>query len=100
MSGKNSRMNPLELRKQILIAENKINRAQLVRDWRKMTDKVHVLTERARTIGSLASSAVSLVTSIFSRSKKPAPANEKLSWLQNVMKGAQMAGSLWSEFHS
>ena len=50
MSGKNPRMNPLESRKQLLIAESELNRAQLVQEWQTMTDEVHSLVNQARTI--------------------------------------------------
>ncbi len=100
MSGKNPRMNPLASRKKLLIAESELNRVQLIQELRTISDEVHSLTSQARTIGSLASSAVSLVTGLasFRRKKESAPAAEKPSWLQTVLKGAQLAGSLWSAF--
>jgi hypothetical protein len=101
MSGKNPRMNPLKSRKQLLIAESELNRAQLVRDWQTMADDIHALTKQARTIGSIASGAVALISGLswFSRKKSP-PVAEKSSWLQTILKGAQTVGALWSQFHS
>jgi HPt (histidine-containing phosphotransfer) domain-containing protein len=94
-------MNPLQSRKKMLIAESELNRAQLVRDWQTMADDVHALTKQARTIGALASAAASLVTGLLSfRHKTPVPVDEKPSWLQKILKGAQLAGSLWTEFRS
>jgi hypothetical protein len=101
MSGKNFRMNPLQSRKRLLIAESELNRAQLVQEWRTMADTVHSLANQARTISSLASVAASLIAGLASfRRKKSALAAEKSSWLQTILKGAQLAGSLWSEFRS
>jgi len=101
MSGKKSRMSPLESRKQLLIAESELNRAQLVQEWQTMADDVHALTSRARTIGSFASAAATLVAGLAScRRKDPTPAAEKPSWWQTILKGAQLAGSFWSEFRS
>jgi hypothetical protein len=92
-------MNPLASRKQLLIAESELNRAQLIREWRTMEDEVHSLANQAKTISSLASAAASLVTGLASfRRKKSASAAEKPSWWQTILKGAQLAGSLWSEF--
>jgi len=94
-------MNPLESRKKLLIAESELNRAQLVQDWQTMADEAHSLANRARTISSFASAAVSLVAGLVScQRKKSAPANVKPSWLQTILKGAQLAGLLWSEFRS
>ena len=91
-------MNPLQSRKKLLIAESELNRAQLVQDWQTMADDVHVFTKQARTIGSLAIGAMALISGLswFSR-KKSAPANERPSWLQTILKGVGLAGSLWSE---
>ena len=92
-------MNPLESRKQLLIAESELNRAQLVQEWQTMAAEVHSLTSQARTISSIASAAASLVAGLaFCRRKKSAPDAEKPSWWQTILKGAQLAGSLWSEF--
>jgi hypothetical protein len=92
-------MNPLISRKKLLIAESDLNRAQLVQDWQSMTDDAHALARQAGTICSLASAATTLVSGWLSfRRQTSAPAAEKTSWLQNIMKGAQLAGSLWSEF--
>jgi hypothetical protein len=92
-------MNPLASRKQLLIAESELNRAELVQEWQMMADEVHSLANQARTFSSFASAAASLVAGLASfRRKKPAPAAEKPSWLQTILKGAQLAGSLWSKF--
>ena len=99
MFGKNPRMNPLELRKQLLIAESELNRAQLVQEWQTMADGVRSVADRARTINCLASAAASLIAGLASfRRTGSAPAGEKPSWWQTLLKGAQLAGLLWSEF--
>ena len=92
-------MNPLETRKQLLIAESELNRAQLVQEWQTIADGVRSVADRARTISSLASAAVSLIAGLASfRRTRSAPAGEKPSWWQTLLKGAQLAGLLWSEF--
>ena len=79
-------MKPLASRKQILIAESELNRAQLVHDWHLMAGEVHALAEEARTLRSIASSATSLVAGLVSfRRKKVADTNEKPSLLQTVL---------------
>jgi hypothetical protein len=94
-------MTPLESRKQLLIAASELNRAQLVQDWRTMAGEARSLTRQARAIGTFASSAASLVSGLMSlRSKKSEPRAEKPSWWQVILNGAQLAGSLWSEFRT
>ena len=94
-------MSPLASRKQLLIAESELNRAQLVQEWQTMASEAHSLTSQARTIGSIVSAAASLVAGLVScRHKASTPTAEKPSWWQTILKGAQLAGSLWSEFRS
>jgi hypothetical protein len=92
-------VNSPALRKKLLIAESELNRAQLAHELQAMADEVHSLANQARTISSLASAAALLVAGFASfRRNKSVPAAEKPSWLQTILKGAQLAGSLWSEF--
>jgi hypothetical protein len=93
-------MNPLASRKKLLIAESELNRAQLIRDWQTMAGEVNAFTKQARTASSIASSAASFIFGLapFCRKKEPAPAAEKPSRWQAILKGAQLACSLWSEF--
>ncbi len=99
MSGKKPRLNPLASRKQLLIAESDLNRAQLVQDWQAVADGVHSVADRARTLGSVVSTTTSLVAGLASfRRKKSAPAAEKPSWLQTLLKGAELISALWQAF--
>ena len=94
-------MNPLESRKQLLIAESELNRAQLVQEWQTMADDVHALARKARIIGSWVSIAASLVAGLaFFRRKKSAPTAEKPSWLQTILKGGGLISTLWQAFRS
>ena len=101
MSGKNPRLNPLASRKQLLIAESELNRAQLVQDWQAVADEAQAVADRARTLGSVASAAASLVAGLASfRRKKSAPAGEKPSWLPTILKGAGLISAVWRAFRS
>ncbi len=92
-------MNPLESRKKLLLAESELNRAQLAQEWHTLTGDVHALTESAKTIGFIASAAASLVAgiSVFGQNKS-APAAKKTSWWQTILRGAELVGSLWTQF--
>lgn len=99
MSGKNPGLNPLESRKRLLIAESELNRAQLVGDMVALAADVRKLTARAKSFGSIASSAVALIAGLASfRRARSARADERPSWWETLLKGAQLAGSLWSKF--
>jgi len=94
-------MNPLELRKQLLIAESELNREQLIQDWQALADEANTLAEQAQTIRSLASATASLVSGIASvRRKMSTPPGEKLPWWQTLLKGAGVVSSFWTAFRT
>jgi hypothetical protein len=99
MSGRNPRLNLLASRKQLLIAESELNRAQLVGEWQAIADEVRSIADRAGTIRSVVSAAGSLLAGLLSfRRTRSAAAAEKSSWWQTLLQGASLAGSLWSKF--
>jgi hypothetical protein len=101
MFWKKPHLSPLETRKQLLLAESELNRAQLVQEWQAMADEVRSVADRARTIGSLASTAASLIAGLASaRRKKSAPAAKKTSWWQSLLKGAGLVSTVWQAFRS
>ena len=91
-------MNSLQSRKQLLIAESEINRAQLVQDWKSMAKEAHLLADEMHTVRSVASAAASLIAGLASfRRKKSAspPPAAKSSWWQTVFTGVRAASTLW-----
>jgi len=101
MFGKNPRLNPLESRKQLLVAESELNRAQLIQEWQAMADGVRSLADRASTISFLASAAASLIASLASfRRGQPVDAEAKPSWLKTIIKGAGLIFTVWQAFRS
>jgi hypothetical protein len=101
MFGKKPRLNPLESRKQLLIAESELNRAQMAGDMAALTAGVRALTDRAKSFGSIASSAAVLVAGLAAfRCGKPAGADAKPSWLRTLLKGAGLISTFWLAFRS
>ena len=101
MSGRTLRVNPLESRKKLLIAESEINRVQLQEEWQAMTDGIRGLTDRVKSVGSLASATALLVAGVCAlRRGKSVDTDGKPSWIQTALKGAQLAGSLWLAFRA
>lgn len=93
-------MKPLASRKQLLIAESELNRAQLAQEWQAMTDDAHALATQARTLGSVAAVAATLVAGLvtFTRGKPAAAA--KSSWFQKITRGARLASTVWLAFRA
>jgi hypothetical protein len=101
MFGKKPRLNPLESRKQLLIAESELNRAQMAGDMAALTAGIHTLTDRAKSFGSIASSAAVLVAGLAAfRRNKSGPAEQKPSWLRTILKGAGLISTFWLAFRS
>ena len=101
MFGKKPRLNPLESRRQLLVAESELNRAQLVQEWVAMTAGVRTLTDRVKTYGSLASSVALLVAGLAAfRHGKRVDADAKPSWLQTILKGTGLLSTLWLAFRA
>jgi len=95
-------MSSLKSRKQLLLMESELNRAQLIQEWKAMADDVRVLTRKAKTIGSLASASAVVVAglSFFRRKKTTTTVADKPGWWQTILKGAGLASTLWAEFRS
>jgi hypothetical protein len=94
-------MKPLELRKQLLLAESELNREQLLQDWQVMRAEVHSLADQAKTIRSMANAVASLMAGLSScRSKATTSTSDKPSWLQTILKGAGVVSSFWTEFRA
>jgi hypothetical protein len=93
-------VNPLHLRKELLVAESELNRDLLIEDWRAMTDSVRTFGARMKSVSSLASAALFVSgVSAFRRGRESSN-GKKPSWLQTALKGAQIAGSIWLAFRA
>jgi hypothetical protein len=102
MFGKKPHVSPLELRKQLLILESELNRAQLAQEWQTMAHGVRDVAHRATTIiGKWVSAAALLVAGVTAlRRGPPAPGTAKSSWFQKILNGAGMVSTLWLAFHA
>ena len=101
MFGRSPRMNALESRKRLLLAESELNRAQLVGDVAALMVDVRTLAERGKTFSTLASSAAVVVAGLAAfQSGKPAGTDAKPSWIRTVLKGAGLVSTLWLAFRA
>ncbi len=94
-------MSPLEARKQLLIAESEINRAQLAREFELVKSNARALRERAKSFGSLASSVAAMVTGLSAfRGMGRERSDGKRSWVKTILKVAGFAANFWLAFRS
>jgi hypothetical protein len=101
MFGEKSHVSPLESRKQLLIAESELNRAQLSEEWHTLAHEVRDLAHRAKTIAAWASSAALLVAGITAlRRGPPASGATKSSWFQRALYAARLASTIWLAFRA
>lgn len=92
----NPRVSPLQLRKELLVAESELNRAQLVEEWQAMTNGVRTFGARVKSISTFASGAALIAAAVSAYRRGRASANgAKSSWLETALKGAKVASSLW-----
>jgi hypothetical protein len=96
MPRKMPRINHLAIRKELLIAESEINRANVMEELATMKSGVHTLAGRVKTVSALASAAGVLIAGFaaFKRSRSAA-SDPGHSWLRTAVNGVRMAGSLW-----
>ena len=101
MFGKTTHLIPLASRKQLLIAESELNRAQLTEEWGSMGDGVRDVAHRAKTIAGWTSSAVMLVAGVAALRHGPsAPGTAKSPWFQKILNGARVALTIWFAFRA
>lgn len=101
MFGKKSHVSPLGLRKQLLIAESELNRAQLSEEWQTMGRGVCDLAHQAKIMAAWASSAALLVAGVTVwRRDLPAPGAAKSSWFQKILNAARVASTIWLAFRA
>ena len=89
-------MKPLESRKQLLLAESELPRAQMVDDLTTLTTGVRALTYRAASLESIASSTALLAMGLtaFQRGQGM-NANARPSKINRLLNGAAVIAALW-----
>jgi hypothetical protein len=94
-------MTSLKSRKQILVAQSELNRAQAFEDLIGLTEEVGAFADRAKSFGSLVSAAAVVVAGLATlRRGKSVDGDAKPSWLRKILKGAGLISTLWLAFRS
>ena len=99
MSSEKSELTSLEARKQLLLVESELNRAQLLNELRDFNNEVQHLKRQVGAIGSMAAVAANL-TATFSAvgrafAHREEGKNGKPSWISTLFDGAKAGTSLW-----
>lgn len=103
MPGKNFHLTPLESRRQLLLVESELNRAQLLDELRDLKNEIHHLQGQVQAIGSVASSAAKLATTfsaIRSAFKHRDSSEKKSSWISTLLKRARTGVLIWGALRS
>jgi hypothetical protein len=96
MFGKETPMTALESRKQLLVLESELNRAQLMKDLDELKVETQRLGDQVRSLGSIASNVGSLLEMVFKAQQFVSNAKEKFPRIFGLFKGARAGASLWS----
>ena len=98
MPGEKPKLTPLAARKQLLLLESDLNRAQFIEALHDWKDAFHRSKEHLTRFGTIASTAARLTTTfstarrLFSRNSNP---GGKKSWFSMVFDGVSTGASLW-----
>ena len=96
MFGSNLRMNPLAVRKRLLLAESELNRARLARDMSTLTTGVRRITDRTKAIHVVALSAAGLIAGLAAVQRgNRLNAGGKSSRLEIALRVAGFISSFW-----
>jgi len=97
MRGKHPALTALNARKQLLVAESELNRAEFGRDWNRLREGTNELAQEVRSIGSLASVGAALFASGSAlRRLLPFKRNgHSSSWMGTLINGARAGISIW-----
>ena len=101
MLGDASHLDPLESRKQRLLAESELRRARLSEEWRTVAHGAGGLARQALTVGARASSAVLLVAGGAALRRGPRVAGAaKSAWFRTILNGVRLAPAIWRGFRA
>jgi len=104
MSGKNIHLTPREFKKQLLLVESELNRAQLLSELHDLKIEIHQLKVQAQAVGSLATAAAKLATTFSAIGGAFTHRREenagKASWISTVLNGARTGATIWEALRS
>ncbi len=103
MSGTKSRLTPIEVRKQLLLAESDVNRVQLLHEWQSLERGARELARHTQSICSAVTSIVSMGIAGFNAFRDLHATRRrhgKTAWFSTLINGVRLGTSLWTSFRS
>jgi hypothetical protein len=104
MPGKNLNLTPLESRKQLLLVESELNRAQLLNELHDLNHEIHHLKTQVQAAGALISSVAKLATTFSAVGSafthRDTGENGKSSWLSTLINAARTGATIWGAIRS
>lgn len=102
MSGTNSQLTPLALRKQLLLAESEVNRLQLRHEWHDLEREAGGIVRQAKSVWSTVASTVSMGMAGYNafRELRSERREGKSSWLGTIVSGVRLGTALWNSYRS
>ena len=89
-------MNPIQLRKQQLLAQSEINRGEMISDLTRLGTRIGSVGDRSQSLGLIVSSVATLVTGFIGRKKGTgSEVAKKPGWGQSLLKGAGLICTVW-----
>ena len=89
-------MNPIQLRKQQLLAQSEITRGEMISDLTRLGTGIGSVGDRSQSLGLIVSSAATLVAGFFGHQKgNGSEVARKPGWGQSLLKGAGLICTLW-----
>jgi hypothetical protein len=100
MPGRNSGLNPLEARKQLLLVESEVHRLMLAQEGRAIARHVGGFAADVKKVGNVVSSIAAGVAAVSDalRPGKETTSDGKPSWFQSLKNGFRAGSNLWSAF--
>ncbi len=101
MFGKNTSINSLATRKQLLIAESNLNRVRLIQDLKTISSGCNDIARHARSWKGVSDCAISLMTAFDGyHPRKESRHHTHSSWGETLTSGVRLVTALWQQFHS
>lgn len=94
-------MNPIQLRRQQLLAQSDLNRTAMIADLAQLGSGIRSLCNRNQPLGLIVSSAATLIAGFFGHSQCTGPeVARKTGWGQSMLKGAGLICTVWLALRS
>ena len=91
-------MNPLQLRKRLLVVESELQRAAMQQDLAALRTSVRSITARTAALAALVAAAAGLAETVVRRKRQP-PARPA-GWLRTALSGLELLLPLWQAWRA